>query len=123
MAGAHLDSVLEGPGINDNGTGTAALLEIARQIPRAPYFFEDRIRLAFWGAEEAGLIGSTEYIASLSEAAAGRIRGYLNFDMIGSPNYARMIYDGNGSSSPDTGGGPAGSDTIERVFQRYFQKQ
>ena len=123
MAGAHLDSVAEGPGINDNGTGSAALLEIARQIPRAPYFFENRIRLAFWGAEEAGLLGSTEYVESLTEEDAAAIKGYLNFDMIGSPNYARMIYDGNGSASPGTGGGPAGSDTIERVFQRYFQKR
>ena len=123
MAGAHLDSVREGPGINDNATGVAALLEVAHQIPRAPYFFEDRIRLAFWGAEESGLIGSTEYVASLTEEEAAAINGYLNFDMIGSPNYARMIYDGNGSAFPDIGAGPAGSDTIERVFQRYFQKQ
>ncbi|HYP25058.1 MAG TPA: M28 family metallopeptidase [Actinomycetota bacterium] len=123
MAGAHLDSVPEGPGINDNGTGVAALLETARQIPRAPYFFEDRIRLAFWGAEEAGLIGSTEYVASLSEEEAAAITGYLNFDMVGSPNYARMIYDGNGSAFPDVGAGPEGSETIERVFQRYFQRQ
>ena len=123
MAGAHLDSVPEGPGINDNGTGAAALLEIAHQIPRYPFFFEDRIRLAFWGAEEAGLIGSTEYVASLTDEEAASINGYLNFDMIGSPNYARMIYDGNGSANPDTGGGPEGSETIERVFQRYFQKK
>ncbi|MDQ4125362.1 MAG: M20/M25/M40 family metallo-hydrolase [Actinomycetota bacterium] len=123
MAGAHLDSVAEGPGINDNATGTAALLEVARQIPKAPYFFENRIRLAFWGAEEAGLIGSTEYVAALTEEEAAAIRGYLNFDMIGSPNYARMIYDGNGSAFPDVGGGPEGSETIERVFQRFFQKR
>ncbi|HEX2295641.1 MAG TPA: M28 family metallopeptidase [Actinomycetota bacterium] len=123
MAGAHLDSVAEGPGINDNATGVAALLEIARQIAKGPYSFENRIRLAFWGAEEAGLIGSTEYVASLTEEQLAAIRGYLNFDMIGSPNYARMIYDGNGSAFPDVGGGPEGSETIERVFQRYFQKQ
>lgn len=123
MAGAHLDSVPEGPGINDNGTGVAALLEIARQIERLDPFFENRVRLAFWGAEESGLIGSTEYVAALTEQQAARIAGYLNFDMIGSPNFARMIYDGNGSAFPETGAGPAGSDTIERVFQRYFQKQ
>ena len=123
MAGAHLDSVPEGPGINDNATGSAALLEIARQISRLRPFFENRVRLAFWGAEEAGLIGSTEYIASLTEEEAANIAAYLNFDMIGSPNFARMIYDGNGSAFPETGGGPAGSDTIERVFQRYFSSQ
>jgi Zn-dependent M28 family amino/carboxypeptidase len=123
MAGAHLDSVPEGPGINDNGTGTAALLEIAKQISRFEPFFENRVRIAFWGAEEAGLIGSTEYVASLTDEQAARIAAYLNFDMIGSPNYARMIYDGNGSAFPETGAGPAGSDTIERVFQRYFLSQ
>ncbi|HEV2757100.1 MAG TPA: M20/M25/M40 family metallo-hydrolase [Actinomycetota bacterium] len=123
MAGAHLDSVPEGPGIQDNGTGVAALLEIARQIPRYAPKFPNRVRLGFWGAEEAGLIGSTEYIAALTEEEGAEIAGYLNFDMIGSPNYARMIYDGNGSSAPDVGGGPAGSEAIERVFQRYFQRQ
>jgi Zn-dependent M28 family amino/carboxypeptidase len=123
MAGAHLDSVPEGPGINDNATGSAALLEIAKQISRLRPFFENRVRIAFWGAEEAGLIGSTEYVASLSEEEAATIAAYLNFDMIGSPNFARMIYDGNGSAFPDVGGGPAGSDTIERVFQRYFSSQ
>jgi Zn-dependent M28 family amino/carboxypeptidase len=123
MAGAHLDSVREGPGIQDNGTGVAALLEIARQIPRYAPNFPNRVRLGFWGAEESGLIGSTEYIAALSEEEGARIAGYLNFDMIGSPNYARMIYDGNGSSAPEVGGGPPGSEAIERVFQRYFQRQ
>ena len=123
MAGAHLDSVADGPGIQDNGTGVATLLEIADEIRTQSPGFANRVRLAFWGAEEAGLIGSTEYVAALTEEQGAEIAAYLNFDMIGSPNYARMIYDGNGSSSPDTGGGPAGSDAIERVFQRYFQKQ
>jgi Zn-dependent M28 family amino/carboxypeptidase len=122
MAGAHLDSRLEGPGIQDNGTGVAALLEIARHIPTYSNF-PNRVRLGFWGAEEDGLIGSTEYVAALSEEEGAQIAGYLNFDMIASPNYARMIYDGNGSSAPEVGGGPAGSEAIERVFQRYFQRQ
>ena len=123
MAGAHLDSVPEGPGIQDNGTGVAALLEIARQIPRHAWDLPARVRLGFWGAEEAGLIGSTEYVAALTEEQGALIAGYLNFDMIGSPNYARMIYDGNGSSAPEVGGGPEGSEAIERVFQKYFQHQ
>ena len=64
MAGAHLDSVEVGPGINDNGTGSAALLEIAQQMSKTRP--ENTVRLAWWGAEELGLIGSTEYVAALN---------------------------------------------------------
>ena len=106
MAGAHLDSVTEGPGINDNGTGTATLLETAKQISKLDVSPKNKIRFAWWGAEEEGLIGSTEYVAALSEAAGADIALYLNFDMIGSPNYARLIYDGNGSQFD--GAGPDG---------------
>ena len=79
LVGAHLDSVYDGPGINDNGTGVAALLEIARALKRlAP---NRPVRFAFWGAEEFGLIGSSAYART---AALDRITGYLNFDMLGS---------------------------------------
>src|SRR4029453_3366675 len=96
MAGAHLDSVPAGPGINDNGSGSASLLEIALQIahlgiePRHPTPFP------WWGAEEAGLIGSQFYVDSLTKSEAKDIELYLNFDMIGSPNDARLVYDGGG---------------------------
>ena len=121
MAGAHLDSVTEGPGINDNGSGSATLLESAKQISKLGVNPKNKIRFAWWGAEEEGLIGSTEYVAALSEAAGADIALYLNFDMISSPNYARLIYDGNGSQFE--GAGPEGSDAIERTFQRYFQRK
>ena len=121
MAGAHLDSVTEGPGINDNGTGSATLLETAKQISKLDVNPKNKIRFAWWGAEEEGLIGSTEYVAGLSDADGADIALYLNFDMIGSPNYARLIYDGNGSQFD--GAGPEGSDAIERTFQRYFQRK
>jgi Zn-dependent M28 family amino/carboxypeptidase len=121
MAGAHLDSVAEGPGINDNGSGSAALIEIARQISKTGLETDQKLRFAWWGAEEANLIGSTEYVDGLSEEEGGDIAVYLNFDMIGSPNFARFIYDGNGSKFE--GAGPEGSDTIERVFERYFERQ
>ncbi len=119
MAGAHLDSVAEGPGINDNGTGSATLLELAEQIDKKHVEPTQKLRFAWWGAEESGLVGSTEYVNQLTEEEGADIALYLNFDMIGSPNFARLIYDGNGSAfgSP----GPAGSDAIERTFERYFE--
>ena len=83
MAGAHLDSVIAGPGINDNGSGSAALLEVAEQMAKVRP--RNMVRFAWWGAEEAGLVGSTAYVASLSPAERDRITLYLNFDMVGSP--------------------------------------
>ena len=95
MAGAHLDSVQAGPGINDNGSGSSALLEIAQQLAKLKP--ENTVRFAWWGAEESGLIGSTQYVAGLSQAEKDRIALYLNFDMVASPNYIFMVYDGNES--------------------------
>ena len=98
MAGAHLDSVPAGPGINDNGSGSAALLELAQNLSKLKP--ENTIRLAWWGAEEAGLLGSTAYVSELPQAERDRIALYLNFDMIASPNYIFMVYDGDESSFP-----------------------
>jgi Zn-dependent M28 family amino/carboxypeptidase len=90
MAGAHLDSVANGPGLNDNGSGVAALLEAAEEIgPRPP---GARLRLAFWGAEELGLIGSRRYVRGLASDERRRITAYLNFDMVGSPNARPAVY-------------------------------
>ncbi|MGY1743055.1 MULTISPECIES: M28 family peptidase [unclassified Blastococcus] len=118
VVGAHLDSIAEGPGINDNGTGTAALLEIAENMPPTT---RNHVRFAFWGAEEAGLIGATEYVASLDERQLRDIALNLNFDMLGSPNYGRFVYDGDGSATGTDG--PNGSGSIERVFTDYFASQ
>ncbi len=96
MAGAHLDSVPAGPGINDNGSGSAALLELAEQLAKLKP--ENTLRFAWWGAEESGLIGSTAYVNGLSQAERDRIALYLNFDMVGSPNYIFMVYDADESS-------------------------
>jgi Iap family predicted aminopeptidase len=93
MAGGHLDSVPAGPGINDNGSGVAALLEAAEALGERPP--GTRVRLAFWGAEELGLIGSRRYVRSLPAAARRRIAGYLNLDMVGSPNAAPTVYAGD----------------------------
>jgi Zn-dependent M28 family amino/carboxypeptidase len=92
MAGAHVDSVPTSPGINDNGSGVAALLEVARALGgRAP---GARVRLAFWGAEEPGLFGSTYYVDQLGDVARRQIAAYLNLDVIGSPNAKRAVYSG-----------------------------
>jgi Zn-dependent M28 family amino/carboxypeptidase len=118
MVGAHLDSVVAGPGINDNGSGSAAILETARLIGKAKT--EQTIRFAWWGAEELGLLGSEFYVANLPQAERDRITAYLNFDMVGSPNFARFIYDGDDSDGVGEGPGPEGSAAIEDVFQKFY---
>jgi Zn-dependent M28 family amino/carboxypeptidase len=118
MLGAHLDSVDEGPGINDNGSGSAALVEVAEQMAKTKP--RNMVRFAWWGAEEAGLIGSTEYVVGLSQQELDRITLYLNFDMIGSPNHVFFVYDGDNSDAVGAGAGPAGSAQIEKTFERYF---
>jgi len=117
MLGAHLDSVFEGAGINDNGSGSAALLELAVQMAKAKP--KNRLRFAWWGAEESGLVGSTYYVNQLPAEDKAKIKAYLNFDMIASPNFAYFIYDGDGS---DFGlQGPPGSAAIERLFGEYYR--
>ena len=124
MAGAHLDSVSEGPGINDNGSGTAAVLEVAKQM--AKFRPKNKLRFALWGAEEASLVGSNYYIANLPQTEREKIALYLNFDMVGSPNYVRFVYDGDNSAFPPGPGsavGPPGSAAIEALFHEYFASQ
>jgi Zn-dependent M28 family amino/carboxypeptidase len=118
MSGAHLDSVPAGPGINDNGSGSAGILEVALQA--AKYKTKNKLRFAWWGAEEANLVGSTYYVNNLPEADLAKIALYLNFDMIGSPNYTFGVYDGDDSAAEGSGPGPDGSAQIEAVFQKYF---
>lgn len=120
MAGAHLDSVQAGPGINDNGSGSAAILETAVQMAKVKPW--NTVRFAWWGAEESGLIGSTNYVAGLSEDDLDRITLYLNFDMIGSPNHVFFIYDGDDSDGVGAGPGPEGSAQIEKVFEHFYDQ-
>lgn len=122
VAGAHLDSVPEGAGINDNGSGSAALLETALQFPELEDKPKNKVRFAWWGTEEQGLIGSTEYVAGLSEKKLDRIGLYLNFDMLGSPNYGLLVYDGRGEL-PDSLPAPSGSGAIQKTFEDYFADQ
>ena len=122
MAGAHLDSVQAGPGINDNGSGSASLLEIAQNLSKNKP--QNTVRLAWWGAEEAGLLGSRAYVDGLSQAERDRIALYLNFDMVASPNYIFMVYDGDESGFPAPAGVPIpeGSVQIEDLFESYYTR-
>jgi Zn-dependent M28 family amino/carboxypeptidase len=119
MAGAHLDSVQAGAGINDNGSGSAAVLETAIQMAKVEPV--NKVRFAWWGAEESGLLGSRFYVNNLTEEEADDIALYLNFDMIASPNFTFGIYDGDNSGGTAAPGFiPPGSAEIEDVFERFF---
>jgi Zn-dependent M28 family amino/carboxypeptidase len=120
MAGAHLDSETLGPGINDNASGSAALLETALVLRRLKP--ENTIRFAWWGAEESGLLGSAAYVEGLSEAERDRIALYMNYDMVGSPNYVFMVYDADESTFPAPEGVPIppGSTAIEDFYESYY---
>ena len=118
MAGAHLDSVTTGPGINDNGSGSAALLETALMMAKVKP--ENTVRFAWWGDEEGGLIGSTAYVEGLSQAERDRIALYLNYDMVGSPNYIFMVYDADQSTFEAPVPIPPGSTAIEDLYESYY---
>lgn len=123
MVGAHLDSVPEGPGINDNGSGVAAVLETALQMGSSPDV-RNAVRFGFWGAEELGLLGSDNYVSTLGVDQLKDIALYLNFDMLGSPNPAYFTYDGDQSLPPAKDGSvprvPEGSAGIERTLVAYL---
>lgn len=119
--GAHLDGVPEGPGINDNGSGSAAVLETALRLAKVPTKY--KLRFAWWGAEELGLLGSEQYVAGLSQSERDKIRLYLNFDMIGSPNGGTFLYDGDDSDAEGAPAGPTGSAEIEKRLERFYGKR
>jgi Zn-dependent M28 family amino/carboxypeptidase len=121
MVGAHLDSVPEGPGINDNGSGSAALIEVAEQMAKVKP--QNTLRFAWWGAEEASLVGSTLYVNTLSDEEFAKIALYLNFDMVGSPNYVFFVYDGDNSDGVGAGPGPEGSAQIEKKFEEFYNSR
>ena len=107
MVGAHLDSVPEGPGINDNGSGSATVLEIALRLAELDARPRNQVRFAFWGAEEIGLLGSSHYVEGLEQDEVEAISAYLNFDMLGSPNFVTSVYEG--------------PDGVEDVFGSYLE--
>lgn len=117
--GAHSDSVEAGPGINDNGSGSCGLLTIAKQLSR--WRTNNQVRFAWWTAEEEGLLGSEHYVNITAASELDKVRLYLNFDMIASPNYVLGIYDGDGSSFNLSG--PAGSAQAEKLFEDWYKSE
>ncbi|KAF8464894.1 hypothetical protein BDZ91DRAFT_697546 [Kalaharituber pfeilii] len=116
VTGGHTDSVGAGPGINDDGSGTIGILEVAINLVK--FSVKNAVRFCFWSAEEFGLVGSTYYIETLPAEEQDKIALYLNFDMIASPNYVYFVYDGDGSAFNVSG--PPGSDAIEHLFEEHF---
>ena len=121
LVGAHLNSVPEGPGINDNGSGSAMILEIAIQMADLSIEPRNKVRFAWWGAEEFNLLGSQYYVDTLTKREQKDIALNLNFDMVGSPNYVRFVYDGDGSATGAKG--PTGSKNIEQIFLDFFASE
>ncbi len=114
MLGAHLDSVIDAPGINDNGTGVAVIMEVARQLAALtggePTW---KVRVAFWTGEELGLWGSASYASALDGSDRRSIAAYLNFDMLGSASGLRQVYDATALENP-------ASAVLERLFSQAF---
>ncbi|GAB3647471.1 M28 family metallopeptidase [Streptomyces sparsus] len=134
MLGAHLDSVADGPGINDNASGSAGILEAALQYSKATKQWlpskhrhhkqpANKVRFALWSAEELGLQGAEHYVSNLSDAERDRIALYLNFDMIASPNYGLFVYDGDDSDAVGAGPGPEGSAQIEYGINEFIRSR
>ncbi|MCQ0024647.1 M28 family metallopeptidase [Streptomyces somaliensis DSM 40738] len=123
MLGSHLDSVTAGPGISDNGSGSAGLLDVALKFAKYKDKTTNKVRFAWWGAEEIGLLGSEHYVGALDELGRKEIKLYLNFDMIASPNYGLFVYDGDDSDGVGAPAGPAGSAQLERDINAFLDRQ
>jgi Zn-dependent M28 family amino/carboxypeptidase len=119
IAGARLDSAIVSPGINENGSGVATLLEVAELMGKVKTF--NKVRFAFWGSASQEPRGSEYYVLNLTPTEIENIAMYLNFDIIGSPNYVRFVYDGDGSDFGTPG--PDGSAAIETLFTDFYAAQ
>ncbi|KAI9502739.1 hypothetical protein GGI25_004463 [Coemansia spiralis] len=131
LVGSHLDSVAAGPGINDNGSGSASSLEIQLTLSRIGFKPHNRLVFAWWGAEEDGLLGSRHFARVLAHGWKNKwtegeavdvkwndIALNLNFDMLASPNYIALVH--NGTDAPENT--RIGSQRIQRVFENYFAR-
>uniref|UniRef100_A0AAU2JUQ0 M28 family metallopeptidase n=1 Tax=Streptomyces sp. NBC_00049 TaxID=2903617 RepID=A0AAU2JUQ0_9ACTN len=121
--GAHLDSVAAGPGINDNGSGSAGILQVAQRLASSQTKIKNKVKFAWWSAEEFGLLGSEAYVAGLTDAQKKQIKLYLNFDMIASPNSAYFVYDGDDSDATGAGPGPEGSAQLEKGITDFLDSK
>lgn len=114
FSGAHSDSVTVGPGINDNGSGLLAQLEVAKQLVN--FKVNNAVRFAWWAAEENGLKGSLHYTENLTKREAAKIRLFLDYDMLGSRNYIYEIYDSDDSENPK------GSSALRDMYIAWYEK-
>ncbi|KAG2732969.1 hypothetical protein G9P44_003959 [Scheffersomyces stipitis] len=110
--GAHSDSVTEGPGINDDGSGTISLLEVAKYLSQ--FKVNNAVRFAWWAAEEEGLLGSDHYANSLSPEENSKLRLFMDYDMMASPNYEYEVYDANNKDHPN------GSGTLKDLYIDWY---
>ncbi|RCK67076.1 Aminopeptidase Y [Candida viswanathii] len=111
--GAHSDSVAEGPGINDDGSGTISLLEVAKYLSQ--FKVKNAVRFAWWAAEEEGLLGSTYYAEHLAPEDNDKIRVFMDYDMMASPNYEYEVYDANNKENPD------GSEELKELYIKWYK--
>ncbi|KAL1888920.1 Aminopeptidase Y [Ceratocystis pirilliformis] len=114
MLGAHSDSVAEGPGINDDGSGSMSLLEIAKQL--SSFSVRNCVRFAWWAGEEEGLLGSDYYVATLPKKENSKIRVFMDYDMLASPNFAYQVYDANNYANP------AGSGELKELYIDWYNE-
>lgn len=131
VLGAHLDSVQAGPGMNDDGktlnsspdrihtltstaSGTSLVLEIFKAVQK--YRFKNKLRFAWWGAEENGLLGSRHYVANLETAEVNQILAYLNYDMVSRGYFGVSDNDGRTHGSV----APKGSEVIQQLYLDWF---
>ncbi|KAF2730638.1 Zn-dependent exopeptidase [Polyplosphaeria fusca] len=115
MLGAHSDSVASGPGINDDGTGTLSLLEVATQLTK--FSLHNAVRFAWWAGEEEGLLGSDYYVATLPRAENEKIRMFMDYDMMGSPNFAYQVYNATNARNP------VGSQELRDLYVGWYEGQ
>ncbi|KKA30935.1 hypothetical protein TD95_004335 [Thielaviopsis punctulata] len=115
MLGGHSDSVSEGPGINDDGTGTLSLLEVAKQLSQ--FSVNNCVRFGWWAAEEEGLLGSDYYVATLPKEENRKIRLFMDYDMMASPNFAYQVYDANNDENPN------GSGDLKQLYIDWYNSK
>jgi Zn-dependent M28 family amino/carboxypeptidase len=121
VVGGHLDSVYEGPGINDDGSGSSTMLEVAEQMHELGISPRNKVRFIFFSGEEQGLLGSAYYVSQLTKQQIQDISVMQDYDMLASGNYARFIYDGNGDEQGIAG--PKGSGVLEQVYKDWYDSQ
>jgi aminopeptidase Y len=114
MLGGHSDSVTEGPGINDDGTGSLTLLEIATKLTK--YSVNNCVRFAWWAGEEEGLLGSDYYVSQLSKEENLKIRMFMDYDMLASPNYAYQVYNATDAVNP------VGSEELRDLYTDFYKE-